>query len=254
MSTEIWQDIAGYEGLYRVSNWGQVQSLHRRGRLLAQTNGRRGYKRVHLSVKGCANRYFVHRLVALAFIPNPLQLDTVNHKDFDKANNRVDNLEWMTIEDNVRHAYPQRAERFVVDKELARHIFICYYTGNESMGELAESIGISASCVQDVVQRITWMEATKDLMHLIPAATSDACARSRGVKRAYADGRLQSRRGQNNNMTKLTETQVLEIRTTYADGGVSYNELAKRYRVCADTIRQIVKRWIWAHVSEGAIR
>ncbi len=55
-------------------------------------------------------------------------------------------------------------------------------------------------------------------------------------------------------MTKLTETQVLEIRTTYADGGVSYNELAKRYRVCADTIRQIVKRWIWAHVSEGAIR
>ena len=253
MSTETWKDIAGYEGVYLVSSYGKVQSLHRGGRILAQVDGRHGYQIVHLCLRGHAKKHSVHRLVALAFIPNPLGLETVNHKDFDKTNNRIDNLEWMTSAQNNRHAYPVKVGGYRVDRELARRIFVEYYTEHEAAPTIAARYGLVESCVKHIVQRVTWTEDTVDLIHLIDAGKSSACARAQGVKRAYKEGRLLSRRGENNNLAKLKEEQVRSIRATYAAGGVSYNSLARQYKVCSDTIRQIVKRWIWAHLPEDVL-
>lgn len=94
----------GYKGIYQVSNLGQIKSIPRKyvtkERLLNQYN-RNGYLCVGL--QGPKYRY-VHILVAEAFIPNPENKPTVNHKDGNKHNNRVDNLEWATYSENLKHA------------------------------------------------------------------------------------------------------------------------------------------------------
>lgn len=118
MTCEIWRDIAGYEGCYQVSNIGRVRSLDRyvftvgnpnkkrriHGKILnlsrRMSNGEPGYLYVNLSKNGDDKLYTVHRLVAEAFIPNPDNLPCINHKDEDKSNNRVSNLEWCTIKYN----------------------------------------------------------------------------------------------------------------------------------------------------------
>ena len=99
---EIWRTVLGYEGLYKVSNRGAVYSMTTDK--LRKLHVREGYKYVRLSKDGKEKSVPVHRLVAKAFIPNPENLATVNHKDFDKTNNDVRNLEWMSNLDNIMHA------------------------------------------------------------------------------------------------------------------------------------------------------
>ena len=104
--TELWRDVQGYEGLYEVSNLGDVRSLPRattRGKLLSPVNSGKGYLQVTLYRNGKSKRLLVHRLVAQAFVPNPLNLSSVNHKDEHKNNNRSDNLEWCTIQYNLSY-------------------------------------------------------------------------------------------------------------------------------------------------------
>lgn len=106
---EIWQDLPGYEGLYRISNYGQIESLPRQGSkggLMKGTVHKKGYLNVTLRKNGKQTTAKVHRLVAETFLPNPEQLPEVNHKDENKLNNRVDNLEWCTTQYN--HDYGTR--------------------------------------------------------------------------------------------------------------------------------------------------
>jgi len=105
---EEWKPIEGYEGLYEVSNLGRVRSLPREvkghkgtpylrpGCILKNHIDYKGYEYVVLTVNAKGIQKKVHRLVAMAFIPNPDNLPMVNHKDECKANNHVDNLEWCT--------------------------------------------------------------------------------------------------------------------------------------------------------------
>lgn len=98
---EIWKEIEGYEGEYEVSNLGNVRSLNYRRsgklKLLKQYTDKKGYEYVRLSKNGKGKIYKVHRLVAMAFIPNPDNLPIVNHIDECKNNNMVSNLEWCTV-------------------------------------------------------------------------------------------------------------------------------------------------------------
>ena len=90
-------------GLYQVSTKGQIKSLNvRKGRILKQ-HTQRGYLYVGLSKQCKTKLYLVHRLVALAFIPNPLHLPEINHKDENKLNNNVDNLEWCDSKYNTNY-------------------------------------------------------------------------------------------------------------------------------------------------------
>lgn len=94
---EIWKDIKGYEGKYMVSNLGRVKALYaHHEKILKQYPDEDGYLQLALSKHSKQKWFRVHRLVATTFIPNELDLPWVNHKDEDKSNNRVDNLEWCT--------------------------------------------------------------------------------------------------------------------------------------------------------------
>lgn len=100
---EIWRDIEGYEKLYQVSNFGNVRSLPRntkKGRVLKHTRYKNGYLYLNLCKDGKSKHYYIHRLVAQAFLPNPDNLPQVNHRDENPSNNRVDNLEWCTSKYN----------------------------------------------------------------------------------------------------------------------------------------------------------
>lgn len=108
--TEIWKDVPGYEGLYLVSSAGRVVGL-RRG-LQKPCIDRYGYERTSLSKDGKMKSFYVHRLVAMAFIPNPEQKETVNHKDENKLNNAAENLEWASAAE--QNAYGTRTERAVL--------------------------------------------------------------------------------------------------------------------------------------------
>ena len=109
---ETWIDIKGYEHKYQVSNIGRVRALnYRRTGLTKLINIRdnKGYAEVALWKNSSRKLYMVHRLVAEAFIPNPNNLPQVNHKDENKKNNQVDNLEWCTQAYN--NIYGTRLER-----------------------------------------------------------------------------------------------------------------------------------------------
>lgn len=124
---EIWKDIEEYEGLYQVSNLGNVKSLERtriskcgsianvKERILKPANNR-GYLMVVLCKNGKLKTYSIHRLVAQAFLDNPNNYEQINHIDEDKTNNNVSNLEWCDAKYNIN--YGTRNER--ISKQVAQ--------------------------------------------------------------------------------------------------------------------------------------
>ena len=106
---EYWKPIDETNGRYEVSNLGRVRSMKQYygviGRIMPQTIQRSGYHYVMLHVNNKPTCRRVHRLVAKAFIPNPDNLKEVNHKDGNKDNNQVSNLEWCTRSQNVKHSF-----------------------------------------------------------------------------------------------------------------------------------------------------
>ena len=115
-----WKDVKGYEGIYKVSDTGKIRSVERyvvgengsgiyqkliKGRILRRGINRTGYYKLQFSVKGVSKTVLAHRLVAMAFIPNPENKPEVNHIDGDKFNNNITNLEWVTRAEQMQHAY-----------------------------------------------------------------------------------------------------------------------------------------------------
>lgn len=131
-SCEIWKDIDGYEGLYQVSNKGNIRSLNRKviyvdgrvfkykGKILKKSLNR-GYEYVKISKGSVIKTFKVHRLVAQAFISNPLNLEQVNHKDETKTNNNVSNLEWCSAKYNSNYGTStERAKNHTDYKKLGK--------------------------------------------------------------------------------------------------------------------------------------
>lgn len=113
-SEEIWKPVVGYEGSYEVSNFARVRSLDRpkykcpkriiKGKIRPQQLLSNGYWSIMLSKEGLNKRVSVHRLVAMAFLPNPYNYATVNHINYDRKDSNVENLEWCSQSQNIKHA------------------------------------------------------------------------------------------------------------------------------------------------------
>lgn len=105
MNQEIWKTIEGYEGIYEISSHGKVKSLKKGLMLKIFLTGKPAYLSVTLCKKGKEKTCRIHRLIASGFIPNPENYPLINHKDGNKLNNNVENLEWCTAAMNVLHSY-----------------------------------------------------------------------------------------------------------------------------------------------------
>lgn len=159
---EIWKDAVGYEGKYKISSLGNVQSLTRyvtnkrgvphlrQGRILKNYIGKLEYPLVTIAKGGCASMPVrVHRLVAEAFIPNPFNYPFVNHINAIKTDNRVENLEWCTNSMNMLHAFANGLVTTPRKKlgESARAKPVVAYQYNS--GLLYKSFTSLAECEQD---------------------------------------------------------------------------------------------------------
>ena len=164
--SEIWKGIPGYDGIYEVSNMGEVRSLprvinmpskigniyplHHKGKVLKKIVNNKGYFYVAL----CGKKALVHRLVAMAFIPNPNNLPLVNHKDENPKNNCVENLEWCTQKYNLdygtsRARGAQKCWVAVIgtDKDGREHYF-------SSMREAEVKTGVDYRNITDCCRKV----------------------------------------------------------------------------------------------------
>lgn len=160
---ETWRDIPNYEGIYQVSNLGQVRSLDRIVSMRSPQNIRsikgkfmkpfieEGYKRLCLTKNGKKRKLWVHRLVAMAFIPNPNNLPEINHIDENPANNHVDNLEWCDRLYNIH--YGTRTERMAISQgcsveqlTLQGDVINTFYSFHEAARAIGNSASASAIC------------------------------------------------------------------------------------------------------------
>jgi len=173
---EEWKSISGYEGYYEVSNLGRVRSIERLvpharyGTTKQQSKILRpaiddGYFKVALSKDRTLRSMRVHRLVAAAFVDNPNDYTEVNHKDGDKLNNQVSNLEWCTRSQNVKHAFDNnllQAMRGVKNgnSKLSESDVLAirseYKYGKITLISLANKFGCSKRNVLDIVHKRIW--------------------------------------------------------------------------------------------------
>lgn len=115
---EVWKDIDEYEGLYQISSLGRVKSLkgnrkiHLIEKIILLSNTHNGYKSVSLSKNGKRKSFRVHRLVAKSFLENPLEKPYINHKDCNRTNNNINNLEWITQKENIKHSQKSDKGKF----------------------------------------------------------------------------------------------------------------------------------------------
>ena len=163
---EDWKDITGYEGMYQVSNCGRVKSLDRivkggysgsyvrKGALKKQSADEEGYLNICLYKDGKPNMFRVHRLVAEAFIPNPENLPQVNHKDGDKLNNNVENLEWCNNSQNQKHACQFGLRKTKLSKDDKEFICKSYIPRDREFGTrgLARKFNVAQSSIRQVLK------------------------------------------------------------------------------------------------------
>ncbi len=164
---EVWKDIPGYEGKYQVSTLGNVRGLDyivyeksgksrlHKGRILKTFKVTGGYHCLKLQVGNKKKHFLVHRLVAMAFIPNPNNYDTVNHKDENVDNNRVENLEWLSLYQNNRYGSHDNNMRKSLSKPVLQYsmdgTFIREF---ESFAAVKRLLGFNASNVNKAAKGI----------------------------------------------------------------------------------------------------
>lgn len=162
---EEWRDIKGYEGKYQISSLGRVKSLKNskgnyREKILSNTPTKGGYLRVNLYKNNKKKTFTIHKLVAIHFISNPNNYKEVNHKDEDKTNNCVSNLEWCTREYNNK--YGTRIQRFSESRKdkckgsnhPKAHKVLCITTDKKfnTVKEASEYYSIDRNCISSCCQ------------------------------------------------------------------------------------------------------
>ena len=180
---EVWKDIPGYEGVYKVSTLGNVMTFQHKGvygknpygRLKVQSPDSCGYMYVSLVDKnGNKKKVSVHRLVAMTFIPNPDNLPQVNHKDEIRDHNCVDNLEWCTVLYNQRYGHRrerssisstgEKNARAILTEDQVKEIRRTYIPGDKEFCKrrLSEKYGVTYVTISKILQKKLWKHVKED--------------------------------------------------------------------------------------------
>lgn len=150
---EIYKDVKGYEGYYEISNLGNVRSSSYKGRrILKPAKTKRGYLNVVFCINQKKEHKLIHRLVAEAFIDNPNNFKTVNHKDENKLNNTAENLEWLSQEENNRYS-----NKKMLTEEQVRQIPTMIGNGYSQL-DIANSFNVSRRTIQFILKGEHWSD------------------------------------------------------------------------------------------------
>lgn len=221
---EVWKDVAGFEGLYKVSNFGRVRAIGRglrRGCIMTDKFDKLdGYMHLSLTKDGVPHHFVIHRLVAIAFIPNPDNKPTVNHKDFNRCNNRAENLEWMTQKENNRYSIEAGHRKYTEKMRLGAY---------------------NRRSVKDEVVKMIMSDYDNGLK---PSEIADKYNVTRPFVSRVVHGRL---RGDVTNLAnecqdlrnKLSDADIIEIYKS-SQQGENIASLAKRFDVAIGYIRQLL--------------
>lgn len=167
---EEWRPIKGFEGKYEISSIGRIKSLPRKGRpkggILGKHYNTCGYVTCGLALgkTGHGKTLTVHRLVAIAFIPKPSGNVEVNHKNGIRDDNRVENLEWITHQQNIKHAFDigiksqigEKCPRSILKNNQVIEIRDKYQYGVITQSMLAREFGVSKSTIKNILSGRQW--------------------------------------------------------------------------------------------------
>lgn len=161
--TETWKDVLTHSGSYVVSDMGRVKNIRRaKGKFLKgnPVSKRYAYRMVNLSVNNKVTKIYIHRLVAIHFIPNPFGKPFVNHLNGIPNDNRAENLEWTTPKENIQHAYRTGlVATWIKVKQGAKltdEQVISIRLSRSSAVELANTYKVTPNTIRDVLKRNTW--------------------------------------------------------------------------------------------------
>lgn len=182
MMKKNWKDIKGYEGRYQISNHGEIKSLERKIKnsglfntkeflkkekfLTFGTSKKDGYFIAYLYKESKRNCFCVHRLVAKHFIKNPMNKKEVNHKDCNKQNNNISNLEWVTSSENRIHAiktlnikfHGENSNSAVLNTKEVISIRKLYSTGDYTLKQLGKIFSVSYGTIWRIIKYETWCQ------------------------------------------------------------------------------------------------
>lgn len=236
---EVWKDIVGFEGLYKISSKGQVKSCERKTFFENRSGFRiepekilkfginKGYKFVSLSKGDKQKSYRIHRLVGEHFIDNPNNLPQINHKDCNKENNNFENLEWVTNKENFIHAIENnlvcRGEKSGKSKLTEKQVLEIIKDGRSNR-VLGKIYGVNSSVINSIKNRKYWTHITngKEIVKNNNHNRGTKCWKS-----------------------KLNEEQVLDILSD--ERGVM--DIAKDYNVSHSIISNIKSGKSWKHLQ-----
>lgn len=161
---EVWKDIVGLEGRYQVSDQSRVRNT-KTGRILKTGVFEEGYEQVRFFVDGDKPTKKVHRLVAEAFIPNPLNLPFVNHINSIRHDNRIENLEWCTAQHNVQHSYDSGSNsnagenhpKAILNWEIVYEMRKLHSEG-ETYSSISEKFGVKYDTAWKAIKGKNWKE------------------------------------------------------------------------------------------------
>ena len=182
---------------YEISNIGLVRNS--KTQKILKTNFSKGYERVNLTHKGIQKQFFIHRLVATAFINNPLHKEQVNHINGDKSNNNVYNLEWVTSSENIKHAFDNGLNHHsdminrISDKDVKK---ICKLLEENkyTIKKIADIVGTSRQTVSSILNKSSHTDISKNynINNYI-------------IKTSFTE------KGENSSVSKYTNDQIKEI-------------------------------------------
>ena len=165
---EEWRDVPEYEDIYQVSNYGRVRRIYNgKVKVMTQRHRGKGYLGVTLLKNGTKKDFYVHRLVAETFIPNQDNLPQVNHKNLNKEDNSVENLEWVTAVDNMRHRFmygaPIKKKQYTSFRRKRKNTIKIkqylldgtYVQTWDSLQQIQNTLGIYHSNISDCCKGVT---------------------------------------------------------------------------------------------------
>jgi len=177
IENEIWKDVVGFEGAYQVSSFGRVKSLDRivkrppkgdlplKGKYIKPLMEKKGYFAVGLINHSIKHQRKIHRLVATMFIDNPMNYPQVNHKDGNKTNNNIDNLEWCNNSMNIQHAYDNGLKKArnsennlsaKLTNEQVINIRKWYSEGIYTKRQLSDIMNVTFTSISGIVRFKSW--------------------------------------------------------------------------------------------------